>query len=313
MKVSIENTLLEQRLDAIEERLSRQAQLIDRHIELVERRDTVRQNWNLFWSIVAGHCLMNYLLLGLSEAVDYPLYLGAVTGSTITLGVWHGLSFRPILQRWQRTIYASTIGLAVACFALDVDLDSVFSLIVIQAVFLLSPTIITANLIGRGFQAGVSAPREANAVPRKLNLLSVICLSAVVAFLLVATRFSIGLLDPSAQSNDYLAILYPTVSVSSSAAIALSVVICGKWPRWWVVLVSIVGCSVLLFVLNSAFVGFSRFTEVPFSWAEFQTGVTESVAATAVTSLVEFAMPAITAAILWVNGHRMIRANTGSI
>ena len=204
MNLSTEDSQMERRLDAIEERLERQSRLIDRHIEIIDRRDNLRRNWNLFWCVLAGHCLINCLCLSLLETIAYPLYLGAVTGSIITLGVWHGLSSRSFFQRWQRTLLASAIGIMVACFALDVGFDSVGTVIALQAVFVMAPTIIIADLIGRVFRVGFLAPGEVSAATRKLNLLSALRLSALVALLLALTRFSIGLIDPTAQSSGFV-------------------------------------------------------------------------------------------------------------
>ncbi len=169
-------------VDEVPARLERiEKLLVDLSGEPTQQQLT-RRGWSLFWYLVAAHAVFIWIAIVFVDLLDGLVLYGAVLGSCTTLAIWHGMSLRPAVARWQRTILAVVVvNMALVIFWEDVDFEDLMTAFGTYAVIFIGAAICSAKLFRHFARCGIESVDGPNLAPKGVTILNLLGLLTTIA------------------------------------------------------------------------------------------------------------------------------------
>ena len=294
------------------ERLERIERLLtDLHAKLDDQAKIV-QGWKTFWLIVLIHIALSCLALMLESWLDGIPIWGWFAGALGTLATWHGLSLRPVSQRWLRSFLATFTTLLVSLvWFYDAEWEDLFEFATPWVVLFGGGCLVSARSLRTIFGFGLAAPDGPRVAVQGLTLSRLFFISGMIAAMLAVCRgvaWWVGVDGDSLESS----YAFPIAIYGSIVACLFSVAVyVGSRKSRLLSRLLIAGEVVIIcFVLNLAFLNtFSLIFDSDFEGVWTLQALLQIIPALTAFCVPQLISPLVTTWFLVYSGHHLEFAN----
>ena len=219
---------IDSELSGQQQRLERIESLVLNLHERLSELDLRRKQLSVFFWICSFHVLGTWLSLSLIDVFTMT-YAGWYAGMLTTLGVWHGISLRPVADRWKRTILAVAIISCGAFVQEIIDFEVLLTIIGPSAFLLAGSAGIAAWTVRLGMHRGVATPDKPNIDASRLSAFSLFLLATWVAVAAAVMQF-VDLFDSGEWE---ILIMYVGFALLVGAMFAWILLEAAELPHWW--------------------------------------------------------------------------------